>query len=58
MDTKLFVSFTLCFADNYVFTPCADYLDQQVVALQLCVLHFNLLSELKTEKWAKRLEFL
>ena len=50
MDTKLFVSLMICFADNYVFTPYADDLDQLVQALELCILHCNLLSELKTEK--------
>ena len=48
VDTKLFASLTLCFADNFVFTPCADDLGWQVLALQLCVLHCNLLCELKT----------
>ena len=56
MDTKLFVSLMICFSDNFVFTPYANVLDQLVLALQLCILHRNLLSELKTEKRTNRLE--
>ena len=35
-------SFMICFAAYYVITPYADDLDQQVLAVELCNLLYNL----------------
>ena len=39
---KVICTIMICFAADYVFTPYADDLDEQVLALKLCVLHCNL----------------
>ena len=37
-------------AYNYISTPCANDLDEKVLHLQLCILHYNLPTELQTKE--------